>query len=222
VNAADLVRRLVAVGDRVGAAAERVNRVPSEITTVVISKGRSIESIAALYDAGHRDFGENRAQELAGKVPVLPSDIRWHFVGPLQTNKVRIVRPTASLLHSYDRIDLGRAWMKGPGNPPPVLLQVNVGGEEQKHGWAVDDVPAALERSVALGVEVRGLMAIPPLTSAAERSRPMFARLFQLRELARADHPQVVELSMGMSDDFEIAIEEGATIIRPGRAIFEA
>jgi PLP dependent protein len=208
------------VMDRVAAAAERAGRCLDDITVMVVSKGHSNEDIRRIYDLGQRDFGENRAQELAAKTVDLPDDIRWHFIGPLQSNKVRIVRPVACLLHSFDRDDLGRAWLKGPGVAPPVLLQVNVGREPQKHGFDPADVMAACGRAVALGLDVRGLMAIPPLVDRADEARPFFRLLRELRDEAASHHPAVRQLSMGMTDDFEVAVEEGATIIRPGRAIF--
>lgn len=205
---------------RVSAAAERAGRSTDDVTVVVVSKNHSVDEIRALYDRGQRDFAENRAQELVAKTVDLPADIRWHFVGPLQTNKVRLVRPVACLLHSYDRDDLARAWLKGPGLAPPVLLQVNIGREPQKHGFDPSDVVAACGRAASLGLDVRGLMAIPPVVESADDARPHFAALRTLRDRAAERFPSVRELSMGMTDDFEVAIEEGATMIRPGRAIF--
>ena len=202
------------------AACADATRERSEVTLVAVSKGRSVEAIRALYDEGHRDFGENRAQELRDKVDELPPDVRWHFVGPLQTNKVRIVRPSASVLHSMDRDSLATAWLKGPGHPPPVYLQVNIGDEDQKSGLAPTQAPSFCDRLVSLGIEVVGLMAIPPLSNDAEEVRPYFAALRELRDAIATDHPAVTGLSMGMSDDFEVAISEGATSIRVGRAIF--
>jgi hypothetical protein len=210
------------VVDRVAKTAERSGRQADDIQIVVISKGRTVDEIAAVYEQGHRDFGENRAQELAEKSPRLPRDVRWHFVGPLQTNKVRIVRPTAVLLHSFDRDHLGSAWLKGPGMAPPVLLQVNIGEEPQKHGFAPLEVAGACHSAIDMGLEVRGLMAIPPLGPDAETARPYFVRLRDLRDKVVRDWPSISELSMGMTDDFEVAIEEGATMIRLGRAIFES
>ncbi len=209
------------VMDRVSVAAARVGRSSGDIRVVVVSKGRTVEQIATVYEQGHRDFAENRAQELAAKTPELPRDIRWHFVGPLQTNKVRIVRPVASLLHSYDRDHLAAAWLKGPGRAPPVLLQVNIGREPQKHGFSPEETEEACRRAIEMGLRVTGLMAIPPLGDEPELARPHFVRLRGLRDLLSQRWPEVSELSMGMTDDFEVAIEEGATIIRPGRAIFE-
>jgi pyridoxal phosphate enzyme (YggS family) len=208
------------VMDRVGAAAEDAGRSPDEVTVVAVSKTMPVDEILAVYEQGHRDFGENRAAELEEKAVALPGDIRWHFVGALQSNKARGVRGLVSLLHSMDRRSLGKAWMKGQGLPPPVLAQVNVGDEPQKSGLAVDEVASALDWMKDLGLDVRGLMAIPPIPERAEDSRRHFVALRRLRDEVVADHPSVSELSMGMTDDFEVAIAEGASIIRVGRAIF--
>jgi pyridoxal phosphate enzyme (YggS family) len=210
-----------AVMAKVAEAASAAGRSPVSVRVVAVSKGRSLEEIMQLYGQGVRDFGENRAQELAQKAPLAPNDIRWHFIGPLQSNKVRIVRPVASMLHSLDRVDLATAWMKGQGNPPPALLEVNIAMEPQKHGVAPGEVMPTLERMSGLGVPVRGLMTIPPVVGRPEEARPFFALLRELRDLAVARWPLVSELSMGMSDDFEAAIAERATLIRIGRAIFE-
>jgi pyridoxal phosphate enzyme (YggS family) len=202
-------------------AAARSGRSKDEISLVVVSKGRRVEEIASLYAAGHRHFGENRAQELAAKVGRLPDDVQWHFVGPLQTNKVRLVRPATTLLHSLDRVDLARAWMKGPGLPPAALLQVNIGEEPQKQGVDPDKAPEVFSYMMDLGVPLDGVMAIPPLASDPEDARPFFHALARLSERVRRFRPQATEISMGMTDDFEVAIEEGATFIRVGRAIFD-
>ncbi len=208
------------VQDRIDAACARVGRDPSAVGLVVVTKGRDWAEIEPVYAAGHRDFGENRAQELRDKVADAPGDIAWHFIGPLQTNKVRMVRPAVVRLHSMDRETLATAWMKGPGAPPPVYAQVNIGDEEQKSGVAIDEVPGFCARLLALGMEVVGLMGMPPLADDPEEARPYFVALRDLRDRIAAVHPSITGLSMGMSDDFEVAIEEGATVIRVGRAIF--
>ncbi len=208
------------VMESVTRAAERSGRSPEEVTVVAVSKGKTADEVMEVYGLGHRDFGENRAQELAAKAAALPSDIRWHFVGALQSNKARVVRPVAWLLHSMDRRSLAAAWLKGRGAAPPVLLQVNVGEEPQKAGVLPDEIPTTLKWMFDLGLEVKGLMAIPPQPQQPEDSRPYFRLMHQLRDQARAHFPSVAELSMGMSDDYEVAVEEGASIIRVGRAIF--
>lgn len=208
--------------ERVARAADAAGRAVGEITVVAVSKTAGVEEIRSVYDQGHRDFGENRADELAEKAVQLPDDINWHFVGALQSRKTRVVRPIVTLLHSMDRESLAVAWLKGQGLAPPVLAQVNVGDESQKSGLAVADVPAALDWMVRLGLDVRGLMAIPPVPSRAEDSRQYFVQLRQLRDEIAVSNPAVSELSMGMTDDFEVAIAEGASIIRVGRAIFDS
>ncbi|HSM44179.1 MAG TPA: YggS family pyridoxal phosphate-dependent enzyme, partial [Acidimicrobiia bacterium] len=208
------------VMDRVAEAAEEAGRAVSEITVVAVSKTMSPSDIMSVYEQGHRHFGENRAGELAEKAAVLPDDIRWHYVGALQSNKARIVRGVTHLLHSMDRRSLAKAWMKGHGLPPPVLAQVNVGDESQKSGVEVEDVPMAITWMLGMGLEVRGLMAIPPIPGEPEDSREHFRMLREIRDRMVGEHPSVVELSMGMTDDFEVAIAEGASIIRVGRAIF--
>jgi pyridoxal phosphate enzyme (YggS family) len=208
------------VRGRLEAAARRVGRDPAEVTLVAVSKSHTVDDIAAVYASGHRDFGENRAQEMAEKAVHLPDDIRWHFVGGLQSNKVRLIRPITDLLHSMDRASLAAAWAKGPGLPPPVLLQVNTGREPQKSGVVPEETAEVLERIVGVGLEVRGLMAIPPISDDQERQRPHFAALRELRASLAPAYPGLTELSMGMSDDFEVAVEEGSTMIRVGRAIF--
>jgi pyridoxal phosphate enzyme (YggS family) len=206
---------LTAVLRRIADAAGAAGRHPDEVGLVVVGKGRSAAEVLEVYRQGHRDFGENRAQELTEKAPHLPADIRWHFVGPLQRNKVAKVR--GCLLHSLDRERLARAWAGAP-----ALVQVNIGKEPQKHGVAPDDAAAFVDLCVGIGVDVIGLMAIPPRVAHASQAAPFFAQMRHLRDDIARTHPQVVHLSMGMTDDFEVAVAEGATLVRIGRAIFEA
>ncbi len=215
-----VAKRLSEVRSRIAAAAERAGRDPAEVTLVAVSKGHSVSAIEEAYMAGHRDFGENRAQELVEKAPHLPGDIRWHFVGSLQTRKARLVRPFTHVLHSLDRPKLVATWARGPQPPPPAFVQVNLAAEPQKHGVDVADLPELLDLAEAAGIEVRGLMLMPPVPSTPEDSRPWFGRLARLTRELRPTHPLLRELSMGMTDDFEVAVEEGATVIRVGRAIF--
>jgi pyridoxal phosphate enzyme (YggS family) len=205
---------------RIEEAAGRSSRNPEELTLVAVSKTFSPERVMEIYEQGHRDFGENRAQEMAAKAAELPQDIRWHFVGALQSNKAQDIRARTHLLHSMDRRSLANAWLKGQGHPPPVLVQVNVGEEPQKSGVSPDEVPEAIEWMTRMGLDIRGLMAIPPIPDRPEDSRPYFEMLRRLRDEVRSQAPGVTALSMGMTDDFEVAIEEGASIIRVGRAIF--
>lgn len=206
--------------ERVGEAAARASREPSDITVVAVSKERTVGEIEALYSEGHRDFGENRAGEMAEKALRLPDDIRWHFVGSLQSNKVRSIRARTHLLHSLDRGSLAKAWVKGIGQPPPILIQVNIGGEEQKSGVDPEHAADLIGETIELGLEPHGLMAIPPLGTIPEDSRRFFVALCGLRASLATDAHPLGQLSMGMTNDFEVAIEEGASIIRVGRAIF--
>lgn len=215
-----VARRLREVRERIGTAAERSGRAASEVTLVAIGKTHPPEVLREAYEAGQRIFGENRAQELVEKAPALPDDVDWHFVGHLQRNKIRLVRPVVKLLHSMDRRDLAATWLKGPGTAPPVLIEVNVGAEPQKSGVLLDDVEAMVEHCVGLGVDVRGLMCVPPVCDDPEQVRPYFRALAGSRDHLRDRWESITELSMGMSDDYEVAIEEGSTMVRLGRAIF--
>ena len=208
------------VCENVAEAAIRAGRRPQQVTLVVISKGRGVDQIMELYEQGVRDFGENRAQELARKASELPDDIRWHFVGPLQTNKVRLVRPVAHMLHSMDRLKLARFWTRGDGRRSPALAQVNIGGEPQKHGISPDEVEEMVVRFRQEGVELKGLMAMAPQAPDPETVRPFFRRLRSMSEALSEHFPHIGELSMGMTDDYRVAIEEGATMVRVGRAVF--
>jgi pyridoxal phosphate enzyme (YggS family) len=207
------------VRERIGAAAARAGRAPGEITLVAVSKTATPPLLRAAYWLGQHDFAENRADPFVARAGLLP-EARWHFIGRLQGNKVRRVRPVTRLLHSLDRPELASYWAKGPGRPPPVLVQVNLAGEAQKGGVAPEEVEAVVAAAADLGLEVRGLMTIPPLPIRPEDSRPHFRALWALRERLAGHWPGLGDLSMGMSDDFEIAVEEGATLLRVGRAIF--
>jgi pyridoxal phosphate enzyme (YggS family) len=216
----DVAANLADVRDRVAAAAEFAGR--TDVVTIVgVSKKQPRDRLEAAYEAGLRDFGENRAQELVEHRAWLPNDVRWHMVGPLQRNKVRMVRPIVHQLHSMDRRSLADAWVKGPGLPPPVFVQVNVGQEPQKSGVAPADLSEFINDLVGLGIRTIGLMAIPP-QGTPEDAKAWFKVMSQLRDHTVGEHPCVTGLSMGMSDDFELAIELGSTCIRVGRTIFGA
>ncbi len=217
-----VAERLAAVRQRMAAAAARAGRSADDVTLVAVSKGHGVDQIRAAYDAGQRHFGENRAAELSAKAPLLPGDVRWHFVGTLQRRKVPLARPATTLLHSLDRPSLVAAWSRGDDPIPPALVQVNAAGESQKHGVPPAEVGDLLQLAEAAGITCRGLMLIPPLQEAPEQSRPWFRELAALRARLAPAHPSLTELSMGMTDDFEVAVEEGATLIRVGRAIFGA
>lgn len=215
--------RLARVRERVGAAAERSGRNESDVTVVAVSKTWPADVVTAAIEAGATDLGENRAQELKQKRAVVVGDAHWHFVGHLQTNKVRHVVGVA-LIHSVDRVGLGEAIARRAaalGIVQDVLIEVNVSGEANKHGVAPERMIALAQGLLDLdGLRVRGLMAMPPFPSEPEESRPYFKQLVALRDELLERAPEAGELSMGMTRDFEIAVEEGATIVRVGEAIF--
>jgi len=218
--------QLEGVRASVAAALIRAGRGPREATLIAVSKNQPPRAIREAYDAGQRDFGENYAQELAAKARELAdlTELRWHFIGHLQRNKVKDVVATASVVHTVDRISLAEELSKRADREIGVLLEVNIGGESQKAGVSLDGA-AALARAVhALPrLCLRGLMTIPPASDDAESSRAYFSQLARLRtELSRELAESMVDLSMGMSHDFAVAIEEGATLVRVGTAIFGA
>jgi len=212
--------RLNDVKQRVIAAAARSGRDPAEVTLVAVSKTVGPSEIAQAYDAGHRDFGENRSGDLTAKAAVLPGDINWHFVGSLQSRKAKEIAPYASMVHSVDRESLLRAWARTDGTAR-LLLQLNLAQEAQKHGADAAGASAILEVAASLGLAISGLMLMPPQVEDPEDNRLWFRRLYEIRRQLQPEWPGLVELSMGMTDDFEVAVEEGATLIRVGRAIFE-
>lgn len=210
---------LTDVYERISAAAVRSGRPTDDVTLVAVSKGRSDDRVAAAYVEGQRIFGENRQQGLALRLEGdLPDDISWHFIGPLQSRKARFVAASSALLHSFDRLDLIPKWKD---SETPVLLQFNVAGEPQKVGFDPTDAERILDAVLASGLDVRGVMAIPPVADDPEATRRWFAVLRAIYEGFRSTSERIDTLSMGMTNDFEVAIEEGATMVRVGRAIFE-
>ena len=204
---------LAQVREKIARACEKAGRPLTSVQLVAVSKLQPAEKLREAAEAGQRAFGENYAQELRDKVAALPG-FEWHFLGALQTNKVKLVAGRAALIHTCDRLALAQEISRrAPAEGQRVLLEVNVGNEPQKAGVSPDDAPALLEQVRALkGLRCEGLMCIPP---AEGDPRPHFRAL---RELAVRLH--LSELSMGMSADYEIAIEEGATLVRVGTAIF--
>jgi pyridoxal phosphate enzyme (YggS family) len=216
------------VRERIAAACRRGGRVPDDVKLLAISKTCPPESIRAAYEAGLRDFGENRVQEAAAKRPGLSDlSITWHLVGHLQTNKAKAARELFHWVHSVDSFRLAQKLDQATasaGGRLLVLLEVNLGGEESKAGVGESEVIQLAEQIGQLAtLEVRGLMVIPPFFDDPEQVRPYFRRLRELAQEIDAKNIANVsmrELSMGMSHDFEVAIEEGATIIRVGTSIF--
>ncbi|MCP5469801.1 MAG: YggS family pyridoxal phosphate-dependent enzyme [Chlamydiales bacterium] len=193
-----------------------ISEIKKRARLVVVSKGRSIEEIQRLYDAGERDFGENRLPEAFEKMEALPKDIRWHFIGKIQSKKVSRVVGRFYLIHSVDTPDLVEK-IAAKGQNDAILLQVNASGEGSKSGLSPSQWEEHLERLLALsGVELKGLMTMAPFTEDEECIRSCFASVHAL-----AQKWKLPELSMGMSNDYEIALEEGATIVRIGTKLFE-
>lgn len=222
-DAPDIAARLGDVRARIARAASRAHRAEGSIRLVLASKTQPQEALAAAYDAGARDFGENYVQEAMSKRAALAAmhDIRWHLIGHLQTNKARSAIETFDLIQTLDSARLASALYRVRSTPlMPALIEVNLAGEASKSGVGPDRAEALIE-AVRGKVEVRGLMTVPPAAADPEATRPYFARLRELRErLAAASGLALSELSMGMTNDYEVAIEEGATIVRVGRAVF--
>ena len=215
--------RVEAIERRIVAACERSGRPSQEVALVAVSKTFGPEAVEAAIAAGIRDVGENRIQEAREKIPNVKGAVRWHMIGHLQSNKAKDAVGLFDVIQTIDSASLADRIARFAGEASKridVLLQVNVGGESQKSGVEPADLPALAEHVSRLP-ELRavGLMTIPPLVSEDE-VRPLFARLRSLRDQLRERHEDCRELSMGMSADFEAAIEEGATIVRIGRAIF--
>ncbi len=211
---------------RIAGAAERVGRDPAGVSLVAVSKTVPAARVRAAVAAGLDVLGENRVQEAAAKVPEVPG-ASWQLVGPLQANKARRAIELFDLVQTVDTDDLARrldriAGEVRPGRPLPVLLQVNVGDDPAKAGFRPDSVAAVLPGILALSnVRVDGLMTIGRLVDTAEAARPTFRALRDLSVSLRAVHPALgAALSMGMTDDYEVAVEEGATVVRVGRALF--
>jgi PLP dependent protein len=222
-----LAIRLGETENRIAAACNRAGRARSDVTLVAVTKTISGEIAALLPDLGIQDLGESRPQELWKKAAAIP-DARWHLIGHLQRNKIDQTLPHVHLLHSIDSLRLLAAIDDSAsrlGKAVDGLLEFNLSREPQKHGFTTDDVPSILGNIAKLNhVRIRGLMTMAPLSDDAERSRPVFSELRQLRDRLRESvrTPHTLEhLSMGMSQDFEVAIEEGATLIRIGSALFE-
>jgi hypothetical protein len=214
-----IAENLAVVRQRVAAACRRTGRSPDDVTLVGVTKGFPPEAAAQAYAAGLQDLGENRVQEALSKIEALAARgmrPRWHLVGHLQTNKAKTVAGRFAIIHSVDSVRLAQALSRRAREPVPILLEVNVAQEASKFGFAPHEAASALRAVGALpNLDVRGLMTVAPLTADPETVRPIFRRLRDLR-----DDLGLRELSMGMTDDFEVAIEEGATMVRVGRAIF--
>ena len=224
----DLRARIDRVRDQIADAAARAGRDPSAVTLIGASKTRSPEEIAEAVAAGLGHVGENRVQEAAAKVgrvrEFLGRDPTWHLIGTLQRNKARLALDLFALIQSVDSVRLAETLAaRAEGRRVPLLLEVYLGDDPARPGFRPDDLEQALVTIAALpGLDVRGLMTVAPLGLAEDQIRAVFRRVRELRDALRSRHPDVPldELSMGMSEDFGLAVEEGATMVRVGRAIF--
>lgn len=212
---------------RIADAAVRSGRTASDVQLIAVSKTHPAEAIREALECGLGVFGESKLQEARAKIAESPSRARWHFIGHLQSNKVRPALPLFELFHSVDRLDLASTINRIAGELglfPRILLEVNMAGESSKFGFKPDELSEKIEPLLELDrLQIEGLMTIPPYAEDPEHSRPFFARLRELRDdLATRNNVRLDTLSMGMSGDFEVAIAEGATIVRIGTAIFGA
>ncbi|MFC1998027.1 YggS family pyridoxal phosphate-dependent enzyme [Chloroflexota bacterium] len=219
MHTSDIAQNLKAVEQRVAMACERAGRSPDEVTIIAVSKTKPAEVVEAAFEAGSTNFGENRVQEAEEKIAKLSHiNPTWHLIGHLQTNKVKIAVQLFDIIHSVDSVKLAGVISAQADKEIEVLLQVNVAQEESKGGFTVAELPQALETISKLpNIKVQGLMTIAPWVNDTEEVRPVFKRLKELDDSLGLKH-----LSMGMTDDYEVAIEEGATMVRIGRAIFGA
>jgi pyridoxal phosphate enzyme (YggS family) len=216
---------LNSIRGRIAAACARAGRDENSVMLLAVSKAHPPETLRAAVDAGQIFFGENKIQEAKAKIPLSPGRARWHFIGHLQSNKVRDAVELFEMIQGVDSLAVAQEISKRAeqaAKTMPILLEVNVAGEGSKFGYAPEKLLAELEELNALPrIEIHGLMAIPPYATVPEKSRPYFQRLHTLKndceKILGAPLPQ---LSMGMSGDFEVAIEEGATIVRVGTALF--
>jgi pyridoxal phosphate enzyme (YggS family) len=221
----DFAENLASIQQRIAAACARAGRDVASVKLLAVSKTHPPESIRAAVECGQLLFGENKIQEAKAKIPLCPGKARWQFIGHLQSNKVRDAVELFEMIQGVDSLAIAREISKRAGQAAktmPILLEVNVAGEASKFGYAPEKLLAELNELNALPrLEVHGLMAIPPFTPVPEKARPYFQKLRELKlqceQILGAPLPQ---LSMGMSGDFEVAIEEGATLVRVGTALF--
>lgn len=225
----DIQRNLHRIQREIGQACQRAGRAEGEVTLIAVSKTKPIELLREAYDGGTREFGENRVQELLSKIPLMPSDVRWHLIGHLQTNKVRQVIGKTCLIHSVDSLKLAGEIEKESKRQDVVtdiLLEVNVAREESKFGFLLEEVEEALKTIGGFPhVRVRGLMTIAPFVEDAEKNRAVFRKLYDFyvdMKTKNIDNGSMTILSMGMTGDFGVAVEEGATMVRVGTGIFGA
>lgn len=217
------------VQEKIAVACAKCNRDPKEVTLIAVSKTKPVPMLTKAYDLNVREFGENKVQELCDKYEILPKDIHWHLIGHLQRNKVKYIVDKATLIHSVDSLRLAEEIQKEAEKKQvtvPILLQVNVAKEESKSGFYSEELMDAAERIAALDrINIQGLMTIAPFVENPEDNRQFFSKLRQLSvdiKEKNIDNVSMNILSMGMTGDYEVAIEEGATHVRVGTGIFGA
>ena len=220
-----IAESLERVREQIAQAAAKAGRAPDEVELVAITKTHTAEKVHEAIQAGQNLFGESRVQEARTKIPELPSAIRWHFVGHLQKNKIRHALPLFEMIHSVDSLALAQEvnrLAEEEGMHPRVLLEINVAGEGSKFGFSPDKLPEQMEELLVLRrLSVLGLMTIPPLSEEPEASRKYFVQLRELRDRLQTEfRVDLAQLSMGMTQDYAVAVEEGATLVRVGTAIF--
>jgi PLP dependent protein len=220
-----VAENLERVREQVAEAVAKVGRAVDEIQLIAITKTHAAERVREAIEAGQTLFGESRVQEARAKIPLLPASLRWHFVGHLQKNKIRHALPLFEVFHSIDSLALAHEMNRiadEDGMHPRVLLEINVSGEGSKFGFKPETVRAEMESLLALPrLSIEGLMTIPPLAENAEASRQFFAQLREFRDALEKEFDlKLPQLSMGMTTDFTVATEEGATLVRVGTAIF--
>jgi PLP dependent protein len=220
-----IAENLERVREQIAQAAAKVGRSADDVELVAITKTHPSEKVREAVEAGQTLFGESRVQEARLKIPELLSNLRWHFVGHLQKNKIRHALPLFEMIHSIDSLALAKDMNRiaeEDGLHPRVLLEVNVAGEGSKFGFTPEKLREEMESLLALPrLSILGLMTIPPLAEEAEASRKFFVQLRELRDRVQTEfHVDLAQLSMGMTQDFPIAVEEGATLVRVGTAIF--
>ena len=225
MNADEFQERLDRVQQRIREACARANRDESDVQLIAVSKTHGPEVIRVAADCGVTVLGESKVQEARAKIPMSPGHLSWHLIGHLQTNKIRHAVQLFDTIHSVDSQRLMEALDQGcaqVGVTMPIYLEVNVSGERSKYGVEPDDLPTVLEAAAGCThLDILGLMTIPPFAPEADKARPFFASLRELRERCRGEWGFPFDgLSMGMSHDFEVAIEEGATCVRVGSALF--
>ena len=216
---ATITARIAEARERISAACARSGRSPGDVTIVAVTKGFSPDAVREAVAAGIRDIGENRVQEAEGKraaLADLPGDVRWHMIGHLQTNKVQTALTLFDTIQSVDSLHLAVAVSRRAPALVSAFLEVNVAGEASKAGFSLAELPNAYETIARLpGLELLGLMTVASIAASPEEARPVFRTLAE-----QARQRGLKELSMGMSDDYEVAVEEGATHVRLGRALF--